>query len=578
MSDGRQNHLQKSVEDAKLRKRAEEEVKMKQLPSLSAQTPEAIQQIIHELRVHQIELEMQNEELRKAQDQIEDARLRYFDLYDLAPVGYCTISEKGLILETNLTLATMLDANRGQMIKKPFSAFIIGGDQDIYYMFRKLLLNTDKAQSCELRMAKKDTTTFWASLHAMVNQDEGYTKSLRVTITDITRQKRLERDLRNAELSAQKASQAKRLFLANMSHELRTPLNGIIGFSDILRTTPLDEQQKEFLDIVFSSAKHLNEVISDILDFSKIEANKLELSPEKTNLRKLIDETCSIVQFMAKSKGLPLNQSIEARVPEIIYVDGPRLRQNLVNLLTNAVKFTDEGCVHLSVSLQERRGDKICLLFKVTDTGIGIKDKELIKIFDPFHQADMSLCKRIQGTGLGLSITKNLLEKMGSSLQLKSVYGKGSTFYFELSVSSEKEQVVSLKQTSDAINAEPDYLKNIKVLIAEDNPVNMNYAKTALSMFSEDIEIIEAENGKDAYKLFLEHAPDIILMDVVMPEIDGYQATAMIRNRNEKVPIIAMTARALIDDKDGCLAAGMDDYIAKPVSLNVLKEILKKYI
>jgi len=693
---------QKTDKASLLRNRAEEKAKTMGSPSIPTQSPEEIEHMIHELQVHQIELEMQNEQLRHAQKQIEIDRLRYFDLYDLAPVGYCTINQKGMILESNLTLANMLDLDRIMMIKQPFSSFILNEDEDIYYLFLKRLLEKSTPQTCELRIVKSDKISFWVSLHATVNQDEEGTKCFWVTISDINQQKELEEilehnrnllhsiisalpglllvvdqhhnilltnenkirsgkvtydsiddvlgkkcyqmfmkrqapcpwcnlekvidtgqsysktttpkdlreedfgktlriltvpvkdkeehvigaveygidvsELKNAELKAEQANQAKSLFLANMSHELRTPLNGIIGFTDILRTTPLKEDQQGFADIVYSSAKHLTEIIADILDFSKIEAGKLELSPEKTNLRKLIDDTCAITWFKAEEKGLFLTHSVENNVPENVTVDGPKLRQILVNLLTNAVKFSDEGTVVLTVSLLERQGDKARLLFKVIDTGMGIKEKDRARIFDPFHQANMSTSKKAQGAGLGLSIVTNLLEKMGSVLEFKSTFGEGSTFYFELLTPVERQQPKELNRTNTERKVEVKSFKGKKILIAEDNPVNMRYAQTALSMFSKDIQIITAENGKEAYKQYLEHTPNLILMDIIMPSVDGYQATKMIRQCDTQIPIIAMTAKALSEDKEDCLAAGMSDYIAKPVTLDELKEVLKKHL
>ncbi|MFW6263823.1 MAG: response regulator [Thermotogota bacterium] len=407
-------------------------------------------------------------------------------------------------------------------------------------------------------------------------------KKIRMTaklIGIIVQEKITEKKLRQSESMAREASQAKSVFLANMSHELRTPLNGIIGFSEILKTTPLDDEQKGFLDIVCASAKHLTEIIADILDFSRIEAGKLELSPKKTTLRKLIDDTCSIVRFRAETKGVSLNHSIERQVPQTVTVDGPRLRQILVNLLSNAVKFTDEGSVQLSVRLLERQQGKARLLFKVTDTGMGIKEKDRATIFDPFHQADMSTSKKAEGTGLGLAIVKDLLERMDSSLKLESGFGEGSSFYFELLLPCEEEQSDNLVEKKGSINRNKgSAFKNKKVLIVEDNPGNMKYFKTALVMFSKDLEIIEAEDGKKAYHLYRKHKPDLILMDIIMPEIDGYQATAMIRNQDQHIPIIAMTAKALKEDRDTYLVCGMNDYITKPVSLDQLFETLKKYL
>ena len=394
----------------------------------------------------------------------------------------------------------------------------------------------------------------------------------------IVSQKITEKKLRYSESLAKSANQAKSQFLANMSHELRTPLNGIIGFSDIMKSTPLDEEQKDFVDIVLSCAKHLTDVISDILDFSRIEAGKFDLFPEKTDLKKLLDEIISIIRYKAETKQLILSHSIHSNVPETVEVDGPRLKQILVNLLTNAVKYTDTGRVQLTVSQLERKKNHARLLFRVTDTGIGIKENEQAKIFDAFHQADMTTSKRIRGTGLGLTITKELLEKMGSKLQIESIYGKGSEFYFELSLVYEKENPKAFNPMDEKNKLEDLSFKNRKILIAEDNPVNMKYVQTAVSKFSKNIQIIKAKNGKEAYHLYREHQPDLILMDIVMPEVDGFQATAMIRHKDEMVPIIALTAKAFEEDQDACLAAGMNDYITKPVSLERLQGILKKHL
>src|SRR6056297_506539 len=377
---------------------------------------------------------------------------------------------------------------------------------------------------------------------------------------------------------AEEANRAKSEFLANMNHELRTPLNGIIGFSDILRNTPLNNEQSGYVDIVYTSGKHLADIITDILDFSRIEAGKFELNPEKTELKPLIDNTLSMVRPKAEKKGLRLCPSIENDVPETVEVDPSRLRQVLLNLIANAVKFTDEGSVQLTVSLQERKHDKVRLLFEVTDTGMGIKEEEQEKIFEAFRQAKMSTDKKAQGTGLGLAISKKMLELMGSTLKLKSVYGKGSTFSFKLVLPFEMVPPVVSKKTRSEKTEETPALTGKKILIAEDNAINMHYIQTAISLFSKDIQVLKAENGKEAYHLYREHHPDLIFMDILMPEVDGVHATALIRQQDGQTPIIAMTAKALEADKESCLAAGMNEYITKPVSLERLRETLKKYL
>ena len=387
----------------------------------------------------------------------------------------------------------------------------------------------------------------------------------------------MNEELRESEEAAKKANQAKSEFLSTMSHELRTPLNGITGFSEILKSTGLNDDQLEYINVVLSSANNLLEIISDILDLSQIEAGKLDLHPEKTDLRPLVEKTVSTVRYKTRQKRLELTANIEDNVPQTVEVDGSRLRQVLLNLLSNAVKFTEQGGVSLRIQALERREETVTLRFKVTDTGIGIKEEDQALIFEPFQQLDMTTTRQYGGTGLGLSITKDLLQKMNSILHLDSVYGKGSTFSFDLTLPCANE--AKSKESHEERKAMESLLfKGRKVLIAEDDKVNMQYARTALSIFSKGIQVIEAWNGEEAYELYLKHKPDLILMDIVMPGVDGFQATGMIRGQDREIPIVAMTAKALKADREDCLEAGMDDYISKPVSLEQIKKLLQKYL
>jgi PAS domain S-box-containing protein len=390
----------------------------------------------------------------------------------------------------------------------------------------------------------------------------------------------MNEELTEREEEAVRANNVKSEFLATMSHELRTPLNGVIGFSDILKTTNLDETQGEYLDIILHSAHNLLDIISDILDMTKLEADMTKIIPEMANLREVVMKSLDIVDYRSKEKGLKLNMNISYDCPEYVYCDSARLKQILLNLLSNSVKFTDVGEVTLLLQVKhiEKERKQVTCHFCIKDTGIGIKEKDLKTLFEPFTQVDMSNTRKYEGTGLGLSITQRLLEKMGSTLHVKSEYGKGSEFYFELTMPYEIEEKNKPETKLTEENEVSSKYVNTKILLAEDNTINRALIRAAISMFSKDIQIIEAENGKVAYEMYLKHKPNLIFMDIVMPEVDGYRACAMIRQKDKKIPIIAMTAKALKGDREECLKAGMDDYLSKPISLPELRSTLEKYL
>ena len=401
-------------------------------------------------------------------------------------------------------------------------------------------------------------------------------------LRDITERKIAEEALEREKEKALEASRAKSEFLANMSHELRTPLNGVIGFSEILQNTGLSKSQLKYTKIVSDSAKSLLSLINDILDFSKIEAGKLDLNPEKTDLHELLKSTLDVVKFKAKDKGIVINESLSERIPRNIYVDSVRLKQILLNLLSNAIKFTEEGAVTLMVRLKEVDSEKetMKLLFAVKDTGIGIKEASQKKIMEAFTQEDYSITRRFGGTGLGLAITKNLLHKMGATLRLESRVNQGSRFFFELTLPwIDKEPLASLEESADEKNeqVQPGSAKK-KVLVVEDNEVNREFAASALNLIDEGLEIIHADNGKMAVEKFLSLKPDLIFMDIRLPDKDGYEITGMIRKLNAQVPVIALTAKAVKGERERCIAAGMNDYLTKPVSIDQIRDVIEKYL
>ncbi|WP_281322257.1 PAS domain S-box protein [Flavobacterium aestivum] len=400
---------------------------------------------------------------------------------------------------------------------------------------------------------------------------------------DITERKQNEAILKEKQL-AEASNKAKSEFLANMSHEIRTPLNGILGFSELLMNTKLTDFQKQSLETINQSSHLLLEIITDILDFSKIESGKFELFIEKCNLVDLVKQVIKLVKRKSMEKKIDLNFSLDKNVPKFIWTDHMRLRQILLNLLANAIKFTSCGEIKLRISTIGTIANKSRLRFSISDTGIGIKKKSRAKIFQAFVQEDSSTTKKFGGTGLGLTISNQLLGLMNSQLQLKSKYKSGSTFYFdvEFKTSNEAENEQIITPSEPIIFEETTEFENekLKILIVEDNKINMMLIKTLVKKIFPNVIIIEAFDGKEAVQQFLEAVPDLILMDIQMPVMNGLEATIEIRKMQggDNIPIIAVTAGVSEEEKDKCMKVGMNDYVPKPILRSTLENAMIKWI
>lgn len=581
------------TDTVELRRRAEDRLRVKTADVQPSLTTDDALRLVHELEVHRIELEMQNLELRRSREEVESTLEKFTDLYDFSPVGYLTLNRDGAIRAVNLTGACLMGVERTLLINRNFRHFVDAADRPGFSAFLDTVFTGRGKETFEAALRTEDNSPLIVQMEALADTSE---QECRIAVIDITGRKRAEgelrqekeasRELRQVNESAEAIARTKGQFLTNMSHELRTPMTGILGMLELALEDDLAPATRGYLDTSLKSARSLLAIINDILDMARIEAGRLAIAENPFSPRECISEAVDIITPEVHRKGLDLTLSVAEDLPDTAAGDHARLRQVLLNLISNAVKFTEKGIVAIHVSSGRTiSAGKRQFTFSVSDSGIGIPDDKKALLFKAFSQVDASLSRSFGGTGLGLVISREIVELMGGSISCESAEGVGSTFTITIPLGVNgladipRSAITSLSPGTVTLTAGE---KIPHLLFAEDDPATRQVFGSLIKMAT-NYTLDFATDGLKAIEMWEKGDYDLVLMDIQMPHLDGIQAIRVIREKERirgggRTPIVAMTAHDVFEDEKMCRAAGMDAYLSKPIDINMCLLLIEKLV
>ena len=543
-------------------------------PEARIQVKQSVSELVEELQTHQIELELQNEELQAARQALEASQVRYRALFDFAPATYLIISADGLVVDINVTGLDLLRVTRQRILQKPFWLYVGSAHRDRLARHIKTVIERASEKVCELRLERKDDSQLWGRLHSVPHEGPDGEAQVRTALIDITERKELEQELIAAREEAVQATQAQRAFLSNMSHEIRTPLTSVIGFAEALGDMAASGEQREFAEAIAGSGQRLLDTLNSVLDYTRIQNQDETVELTRLDVAEQVSECVRVLQPQAGTKGLRL--VFDSSIHEVYArLHEDYLGRVLNNMISNALKYTEEGSVAVSVVQHESEVE-----IRVEDTGVGIDESLLDRIFEPFLQAESGPRRQYEGVGLGLAITKRLVNRMNGRMAVQSEVGVGSRFsaFFPRLV-SESRSSANDRSASGRRMAQPHvHLPDAKILVVDDNADTRQLVQLFLTTAAK---VESAASGKEALDQLRDEAFDSVLLDINLgEERTGLELIEVIRELNgyRNTPIVAFTAYALPGDEERFLKAGFDGYVRKPFTKRQLLRTLNRVL